>query len=121
VNKLLLRLGVAGVVAAGTVWVVRKYQANKDQTEELLQARVAQVTGALQQGVVQATKQVTDLVEKVQVHFDVAMTQLATSWLGEPQDPDEGPADPESNEKPADQYTNSDPLLDDGGTRNDAA
>jgi thiamine biosynthesis lipoprotein ApbE len=117
-NKLLLRLGVAGVVAAGTVWVVRKYQANKDQTEELLQQRVAQFTEALQQGVVQVTKQASDLVEKVQVHFDVAMTQLANTWLGEPVDNGEPTPD---EEKPADQYTNSDPLLDDGGTRNDAA
>jgi hypothetical protein len=114
-NKLLLRLGAVGVVAAGTVWVVRKYQANKDQTEELLQQRVAQATEALQQGVAQ----VTELAKKVQTHFDVAMTQLATSWLAGP------PANQKSGEsedkKPADQYTNSDPLLDDGGTRNDAA
>jgi hypothetical protein len=113
-NKLLLRLGAVGVVAAGTVWVVRKYQANKDQTEELLQQRVAQATEALQQGVAQ----VTELAKKVQTHVDVAMTQLATTWLGEPVD--NGDPTPD-DEKPADQYTNSAPLLDDGGTRNDAA
>jgi len=107
-NKLLLRLGVAGVVAAGTVWVVRKYQANKDQTEELLQQRVAQATEALQKGVAQ----VNELASKVQTHFDVAMTQLANTWLGEPVDNGEPTPD---DEKPADQYTNSNPLLDDGG------
>ncbi len=109
-NKLLIRLGAVGVVAAGTVWVVRKYQANKDQTEELLQQKMAQATEALQQGVVQ----VTELAKKVQVHFDVAMTQLANSWLGEPVDNGE-PTDEEPEvKKPADEYTNGDALLDDG-------
>lgn len=112
-NKLLVRLGVVGAVAAGTVWVVRKYRANKDQTEELVQQRVAQVTEVMQQGIAQ----VTEVAKKVQTHLDVAMTQLATSWLGEPVDNGE----PTPDEKPADQYTNSNPLLDDGGTRNDAA
>jgi hypothetical protein len=107
-NKLLLRLGVVGVVAAGTVWVVRKYRANKDQTEELLQQRVAQATEVVQQGVAQ----VTELAKKVQTHVDVAMTQLATTWLGDPVDNGEPTPD---DEKPADQYTNSAPLLDDGG------
>jgi len=103
-NKLLLRLGAVGVVAAGTVWVVRKYRANKGQTEELVQQGVAQVT---------------ELAKKVQTHFDVAMTQLATSWLAGP--PANQKSDESEDKKPADQYTNSDPLLDDGGTRNDAA
>jgi uncharacterized protein YfaQ (DUF2300 family) len=108
-NKLLVRLGVAGAVAAGTVWVVRKYRANKDQTEELLQQRVAQATEVVQQGVAQ----VTELAKKVQTHLDVAVTQLATSWLGDP--PDNGEPDESEEEKPADQYTNNAPLLDDRG------
>lgn len=114
-NKLLLRLGVAGAVAAGTVWVVRKYRANKDQTEELVKQRVAQATEVAQQGVAQ----VTELAKKVQNHLDVAVTQLTTSWLGDPPDSEE--SDESKDKKPADQYTNSAPLLDDGGTRNDTA
>jgi hypothetical protein len=112
-NKLLVRLGVAGAVAAGTVWAVRKYRASRPQVEELLQQRVAQATEVVQQSVAQ----VTELANKVQTYFDVAMTQLATSWLGE--SPDNGePDEPEDKrpegEKPADQYTNNAPLLDDG-------
>ncbi len=94
-NKLLVRLGVAGVAVAGTVWVVRKYRANKDQAEELLQ-----------QGVAKAT----ELVDRAHTLLDVAATQFATSWLGQQNEEQEVEA-----EKPADQYTNSNPLLDDGG------
>ena len=97
--KLLLRLGAAGAAVAGTVWAVRKYQANKDRIEEVLQQQVAQMT---------------ELTKRVSTYLDVAATQFATTWLM-PEDQGE-PTEEEEPEvvKPADQYTNSTPLLDDG-------
>ena len=92
-DKLLLRLGVAGAAAAGTIWVIRKYQANRGQVEEVLQQHVAQMT---------------ELTKKVSTYLDVAATQFASTWL-KPEEQEE--AQPE---KPADEYTNSKPLLDDG-------
>lgn len=93
-KKLLVGLGVAGAVA-GTVWVVRKYQANKDHVEEALQQHVAQLT---------------ELTKRVSTYLDVAATQFATTWLSP-----EGQGGPTKEaEKPADEYTNGNPLLDDG-------
>lgn len=107
VSKLLVRAGAVGAVAAGTVWVIRKYQANKDQTEELLKEQVAKATEALQRGVAQ----VTELAKQAQVHLDVAATQFATSWLGEPVN--EEPTEDEPEKPATDQYTHTSPLLDD--------
>lgn len=107
VSKLLVRAGAVGAVAAGTVWAIRKYQANKGQTEELLKEQVAKATEAVQK----AGAQAAELFRQAQVHLDVAATQLATSWLGEP--PTDEPTE-EEPEKPADEYSNKAPLLDDG-------
>lgn len=108
-KKLLVRAGVAGAVAAGTVWAIRKYQANKDQTEELLKEQVAKATEAIQKGVAQ----VTELARQAQVHLDVAATQFATSWLGEPPTDEPTEDEPEPQKPATDQYTHTSPLLDD--------
>jgi hypothetical protein len=112
-NKLLVRLGVAGAVAAGTVWAVRKYRANQPELEEVLQQWVARTTETLDKSVAQAT----ELANRVQTYFDVAMTQMATSWLGEPQTEEKEPEATQATEaeKPVDEYTSSARLLDDSG------
>jgi urease accessory protein UreF len=106
VNKLLLRLGVAGAVVYGAVWAVRKYKL-ADKAEELTQRGVDLAVSAYQQAVVLT---------------DVAATKLATSWLDpvdkeEPEDKltEEEPEDKSAEEEPqSDTYTHKGPLLDDG-------
>lgn len=93
-KKLLVGLGVAGAVA-GTVWVVRKYQANRGQVEDVLQ---------------QHLDQLTELTKRVSTYLDTAATQFAATWLMPEGESTEEPG----AQKPGDQYTNSNPLLDDG-------
>lgn len=89
-NKLLVRLGVAGVLTAGAVWAVK----NRDRI-----ARTA-TRGA------HKAKELGDRsVARAVTLIDQAADKLATGWL--PQ------ATPEAQKPTEDEYTHAEPLLDD--------
>lgn len=89
-NKLLVRLGVAGVLTAGAVWAVK----NRDHIGRTATKGVRKAKELGDRGVSRAVALV-----------DQAVGKLATGWL--PQ------ATPEAQKPTEDEYTHAEPLLDD--------
>lgn len=89
-NKLLVRLGVAGALTAGAVWAVK----NQDRIERTLTKGAHKAKELGDRGVARAVALV-----------DQAVSKLATGWLPE--------TTPEAQKPTEDEYTHTGPLLDD--------
>lgn len=89
-NKLFVRLGVAGALTAAAVWAVK----NQDKIERKLTEGAGKAKELGDRGVARAVALV-----------DQAVGKLATGWLPK--------AAPEAQKPTEDEYTHTGPLLDD--------